>query len=629
MSDSDAQDVTDGASGEALMAAVESDTKGSKHRRDRFAKAAQAFAREGNSIREAEARFDVIAFSLREGQPGYFGGDRFAPMATLTRDNGDEVTLPDPALFTEEAFDYYRRRAATTANPIHRARYFDVLWEAKRDPAFARSAFEAYAACVAVYLDNAEGDTKWGIELVDALDRVRQLAFQLNDRELKERAFSEHYRVLKLLKERSRYRWGLDIVRGLLEHRSKHAVDLQALNEHVQSACKFYDGQGDFYWFQIFTDLRGQVLRALGATDDARQAHLEVADSLLEEAALALQGDQGSLLAVDRIKRALEIRVSQGASRDDIDDATRRLKEATSRSVAGMKAHVVSVELPRETVDNAAKALEQLSLRECLQLIAVSRGWIPSVTWSREQAEKNAKKYVLGQLFPTTLVRNDNPAVVIHGQDEKLEYATIEQFRIAYELFMVSKWPGILKQLRDKGLSDDAIIEQLRSSPVFGSDRLELLRSGIANFLSGDFVAAIHVLAIQIEGVLRDLAAKVGRPTSVRTRSGIQERQLDSLLTDEVLRDGLGEDFVYLLTIVLADKRGDNLRHDVAHGLLSPKAFNEHRCSLLVLILLRISGLRLVPVPTAGAGLPENQGSATAAEEPDGGGQASARPEND
>ena len=56
----------------------------------------------------------------------------------------------------------------------------------------------------------------------------------------------------------------------------------------------------------------------------------------------------------------------------------------------------------------------------------------------------------------------------------------------------------------------------------------------------------------------------------------------------------LGEDFVFFLRVFLIDQRGDNLRHDVAHGLLQAEACNERIGALLFLSFLRLSALKRV-----------------------------------
>ncbi|MFZ0321026.1 MAG: DUF4209 domain-containing protein, partial [Candidatus Sulfotelmatobacter sp.] len=61
----------------------------------------------------------------------------------------------------------------------------------------------------------------------------------------------------------------------------------------------------------------------------------------------------------------------------------------------------------------------------------------------------------------------------------------------------------------------------------------------------------------------------------------------------------LTEDLWRYLEVVYIDKRGLNLRNDLAHGLLSPSAFNRYVADRVFHTLLAISLLRAAPVPGA------------------------------
>ena len=67
-------------------------------------------------------------------------GSGFGPMM-VTEDGGQ---LPEPGIFTDEAMDYYARRANETPNSLPRALYCDFLWEKRHDHKFTRRAIQAY-----------------------------------------------------------------------------------------------------------------------------------------------------------------------------------------------------------------------------------------------------------------------------------------------------------------------------------------------------------------------------------------------------------------------------------------------------------------------------------------------------
>ena len=61
---------------------------------------------------------------------------------------------------------------------------------------------------------------------------------------------------------------------------------------------------------------------------------------------------------------------------------------------------------------------------------------------------------------------------------------------------------------------------------------------------------------------------------------------LERVLTHAALKQGLGEDLWTYLYSVLADQNADNVRNDVAHGLISWDACNGSLATTLIHLLM-------------------------------------------
>jgi hypothetical protein len=102
-------------------------------------------------------------------------------------------------------------------------------------------------------------------------------------------------------------------------------------------------------------------------------------------------------------------------------------------------------------------------------------------------------------------------------------------------------------------------------------------------------------LVPQIEQALRNLLAliRVSPNKTVRGSSGILDvKSMGNALEDETLRTVLPEDVWRYLTVLYVERRGINLRNNLAHGLVSHSAFNQALSdrvfhSLLVMTLIR------------------------------------------
>jgi hypothetical protein len=69
-------------------------------------------------------------------------------------------------------------------------------------------------------------------------------------------------------------------------------------------------------------------------------------------------------------------------------------------------------------------------------------------------------------------------------------------------------------------------------------------------------------------------------------------KSMNEILRDEVMRSALTEDLWRYFEVVYVDKRGLNLRNDVAHGLLASNVFNRQVADRVFHTLLALSLMR-------------------------------------
>lgn len=135
----------------------------------------------------------------------------------------------------------------------------------------------------------------------------------------------------------------------------------------------------------------------------------------------------------------------------------------------------------------------------------------------------------------------------------------------------------------------------LCESPVFSDADGTLLEIGLDAYENGDFVKAIHILAPQVEHILCNLLALLGLPTlkTVRNHPGILDaKSMNDILNEQRVREVLKENLWRYLTVIYIDKRGLNLRNDLAHGFLGPNAFNKSTSDRVFHSLLALSLIR-------------------------------------
>ena len=113
-------------------------------------------------------------------------------------------------------------------------------------------------------------------------------------------------------------------------------------------------------------------------------------------------------------------------------------------------------------------------------------------------------------------------------------------------------------------------IELARRSPIVPIGREVLFGKALAQGFNRDFATSVHLLAHQIEHMVRFHLKSAGVSTTRLDQDGIETENGLSVLID--LPESLvifGEDLTYEIRALFSDQVGPNLRNNVAHGLLN------------------------------------------------------------
>ena len=118
---------------------------------------------------------------------------------------------------------------------------------------------------------------------------------------------------------------------------------------------------------------------------------------------------------------------------------------------------------------------------------------------------------------------------------------------------------------------------------------MKIIKIGFERYFNQDYVSAIHILIPQLENVLRFLLEKLGEPTNKLKGDIIIEQPLDDILRNNKIKEFLGEEIFYYLKTFLVDHRAENLRHDVAHGLIDIKKCEKRNAVILIHQILTLA----------------------------------------
>jgi len=548
-----------------------------------FGEAIKSYEEEGDMTKSTQMRWEYLLFSLNYQQDFNKRKKSKNRFVQLSHRNGS--VYPDIKKFTDEQIEYYKARANETSNPIHRVRYNEIIWETKRDHTFARNAITAYLKCLPIFYKN-----NWEQELADSLQRATEISLTLNDKKAIETVREALVEWLETLSEAQKFRWCLELIEGILEmKRFLKDDELEICVDIAKSAASFYEkGTDKYHLQQLFLEKIVILMNTLKRPDDALKYLEAIAESYVNEGTWKLEHyPSGDGVAAFFYEKAARLYRDLGL-KEKSDEFIKKVKEHTIKSEKDMKRiKIAEFTIQNEPIRKYVQTISSLSLREALKKISFDNSFIPNVQSIRSDLEK--QKGSLAFVFPILSIRNGNPALRSQTDEEIFEDHTVLRFSVEYKQRILLLGMIFDALVKAKNLNDEAMLNYLLSSKIYESNSEKILKVGFERYFSGDYISCLHILIPQLERSFRHLLTKLGVATTIISGDAIEEKTLGSILREEKLQELLGDDISLCTTTLLVDKRGDNLRNDISHGLISENSCDKNAANNLLHIFLLLT----------------------------------------
>jgi hypothetical protein len=312
--------------------------------------------------------------------------------------------------------------------------------------------------------------------------------------------------------------------------------------------------------------------------------------------------DASPMLATAWLQPVIE-RYEQAGLRVEANEAQLLSIEKGKHIADDLKQYGVEIEIRQEDLDGVvAKLLTEGDFE--LSLKKIAHYFTPSAASAEQIVQQMQTDAPLMSLIGVQIVDSAGRITARIGSvDEDAEGRLYQQLArsIGFHNFFLGY---VLQKLRERfSPMIDGLLNAILESPVFLQTQRPFLEDGLKAYLEGDFLKAVHVLVPQVEQALRNLLTliRVSPNKTVRGNSGILDvKSMGNALEDKTLRNVLPENVWRYLTVLYVERRGINLRNDLAHGLVSHSAFTQTLSdrvfhSLLVMSLVRATN-------TAGSG---------------------------
>ena len=463
-----------------------------------------------------------------------------------------------------------------------KARVNDLLWlcSKPRNPDHARNAIDGY-------IPSNINPEKWYEEVDKKLERAYKLACSLKDEQRK-------LSVENLLKDAfhcddNEFRDIAISVAELIDKLNLFKHDFFTFAARLEQLGEQFFTNKDYLSAVYFFELSAKKYRQDKDEEKSVFVLFRAAESYESKAEKQFNAGKGTRLIPSssyeesiHAYRRIPAKFREQYSIDSKLSALRhKLNEAGKNSLE----HMGVVKTPIDNADELISYSEQWvagksSLFEALVHLSGLVG-LSKYEELKESEKENMSKYFVGSLFGVTQYSGDGRVVakspaIGFDNDEKnynqaLETQIIQSFNqcLGFNVNMCI-YPALDIILNEHHLSHDFIFQMCNSSPIVPKENINLICHAIWLGFEYDFDTAIHLVAPQVEKIVRMQLKQHNAHTTNIDKNGIEhENGLSTLLDMVEARAVLGEDLLFELKAVFTSSHGANLRNEVAHGILT------------------------------------------------------------
>lgn len=530
-----------------------------------------------------EAPEEVVAeelaftFHSHDQREASVWGLYFGPFLSGKSEAGEAWESPALGSITPSVLRYWAERAQRSTRAVLRARYADLCWEMPKaldgvnsDHRMARQAIDAYLKAV------EENAYRFKTQAIGKLLRALSLSLELGDRDRIETVRDALIALeLSVAEDGALGLWGFAFDALVEPPRKQIPVSDEQRNRLVQELeerlSRLQDADPRLHepsGVKAAALRLARYYRRRGSTNDVKRVLRSYRDVVVN-----MEGHAAPLIVGHCLEELHEHLRSFGLHAD-AKGLNQHIRQAGEQSLVEMKELSVEVEIPTEQVESFFERLLDGEAQQVLERIAVH--FIPRKGELRTQLLEVAKESPLSYLFSTAIIDAEGRTVAHVGPiDSDLDGQLLRH--IAQALHLWTPWlRSAFERATQQGtITEKSVLAFLSGAPAFDTGRFVILETGVKRYFSEDTIAAVHILAPQVEQGVRHLAALLGLPTlTARRGGGFYERTLDDLLRDTGLEPVLGADVLTYLRVLLTDPRGWNVRNTVCHGLAPVSTFS-------------------------------------------------------
>ena len=507
--------------------------------------------------------------------------NRNDPFEPIWVGGGTRSTISDD--FTEAEIRLLHEIIESIDRPLLKGRLSDLVW-VKNKSLGVKNALHAIDSYRQLPLDVdtwfSDGERCWE----RAIDLSRMIGPTAGDRlDQMERSIIE---ALKLASAKDKFfSYGLA---HTLRSNGLGESDATMVAEKLESLAGEFREAGDFHASESFYNASVNWYKHSGDDDKSIDMIVAQAESFIDDATARLSSDSPSYgVAASFLEDAIQVYRSIPRDHRDRHDVDKRIQELRlllnehgKRALDEMATVSGSPIDFSDGIEQARDAVSGKSVQVALWTFA--NLYHVSAKKLRESAIENLSRTPFLASIPKVYSSHDGRVIArtpgisastpseddeaeILAQMNRVEYGTLVSI-IVQALIL----PALDVLTLEHRLRTADLIDLARRSPIVPIGREVLFSKALAEGFNRDFATSIHLLAPQIEHMVRIPLKAAGVSTSHLDQDGIEtENGLSALIDLPQTKAIFGEDLTYEIKALFCDQMGPNLRNNIAHGLLN------------------------------------------------------------
>lgn len=566
---------------------------------------------------KAQFEIDFLNFNINENKLSF--------LYSGTNDKGEPYEYPSLKLFTDETYNYLLDRQKKAKAENLKSRYSHILWlSPKKKIEHGQTAIDCYLKLIKIRekQDVELPEEHFGLKVLEDIKNAFFLSLSIKYKV--DKIKKEIIRIIKKYSEKSSSSYALrfQLIKVMLNNKATfESSDFKG----IISICEKMFTQAYSFSKNSSIDVLYLIIKvAEKLQSDTIKYQRRIAE-LWEE--LSYDREDGTnIISTDFCRNAIKI-YKKLKDTKKVAELEKRYSHLRKNIKLSEFAHNIDM---AEIMQEYRKRADELTNNEPFVIINTlmnGKGILPTLVEMEMQAKETYKNNIFSKLGSTGILDRKGNTAQYFNEDQEYEYYEILQsYQFSVEFSSCNLIREIIFAGIQKGkLSTHTFLSFLQQHSWLGKE-LEMSTNGgkpipycwlalIAPSLNEyfvnlefyfknqsnfpNFVLCIDSLSLKIEGMLRDICEFKGITTfefkpDKKGRTISQEKDIHKLLYEPEIVKLIDKDDLLFFKFLLVEKAGYNLRHRIAHSLMTYYEYHINLMNLLIMAVLKFGKYNFV-----------------------------------